>query len=121
MSHRFDIVTIFPEMFPGPLGIGVIGKALERGLFSIQVHDLRHFADPPHRKVDDEPFGGGAGMVYKPEPLCRALDHVATSLGDSQSEPGLVALISPQGRRLDHDLAQELAAAQQLTFLCGRD
>jgi tRNA (guanine37-N1)-methyltransferase len=120
MSHRFHIVTIFPEMFPGPLGVGVIGKALDRGLFSIQAHDLRHFADPPHRQVDDEPFGGGAGMVYKPEPLCRALDHVATTVRESQSDPGLVALLSPQGRRLDHRLVQELTAAHQLTLVCGR-
>ena len=120
MSHRFDIITIFPEMFPGPLAAGIIGKANDRGLFSIQAHDLRDFADPPHRQVDDEPFGGGAGMVYKPEPLYRALDHVAASVRSSKLEPGLVALLTPQGRRLDHGLAQELAVARQLTLVCGR-
>ncbi|HJO03900.1 MAG TPA: tRNA (guanosine(37)-N1)-methyltransferase TrmD [Acidobacteriota bacterium] len=120
MGRRFDIITIFPEMFPGPLTAGVIGRALERGLFSIQAYDLRDFADPPHRQVDDEPFGGGAGMVYKPEPLCRALDHVNASVRESEIVPGQVVLLSPQGRRLDHRMAQDLAAARQLTLVCGR-
>ena len=120
MGHRFDIITIFPEMFPGPLGAGVIGRALGRGLFSIRAHDLRKFAEPPHRKVDDEPFGGGAGMVYKPEPLFRALDHVSGSVRESDLEPGLVVFLTPQGQRLDHGLAQDLAVARQLTLVCGR-
>ncbi len=120
MGLRFDIITIFPEMFPGPLAGGVLGRALARDLFSIQMHDLRAFADLPHRQVDDEPFGGGAGMVYKPEPLYRAIDQVASELRASQVGAGPVVLLTPQGRRLDHRLVQELAGAEQLTLVCGR-
>ena len=73
---RFDIVTIFPEMFVGPLATGVVGRGSESGLLDIRVQDLRDFADPPRRNVDDQPFGGGAGMVLTPEPLFRAVDAV---------------------------------------------
>ncbi len=120
MGLRCDIITIFPEMFPGPLASGVVGRALARDLFSIRAHDLRGFADLPHRQVDDEPFGGGAGMVYKPEPLCAALDHVAAAVRSSRIDPGPVVLLTPQGRRLDHSLVRELAGSEQLTLVCGR-
>lgn len=113
---RFDIVTIFPELFPGPLAQGVIGRALERGLLELNAHDLRQHAAPPHWQVDDEPFGGGAGMVFKPEPLAAALDAIR----DSLAEPGPVVFLTPQGEPLTHRLAAELAQTPQLTLVCGR-
>ncbi|NKB87899.1 MAG: tRNA (guanosine(37)-N1)-methyltransferase TrmD [Acidobacteria bacterium] len=113
---RFDVLTIFPEMFPGPLAHGVIGKALDRGLAELHSHDVREYADPPHWQVDDEPFGGGAGMVFKPEPLVRAIEAVEASVETS----GPVIFLSPQGERLTHQLAKELAVQPQLTMVCGR-
>jgi tRNA (guanine37-N1)-methyltransferase len=117
---RFDVVTIFPEMFPGPLGVGIVGRALERGLCELHTHDLRHWADPPHRQVDDEPYGGGAGMVFKPEPLTRAVESLNARIADAGGRSGPVVLLSPQGRRLDHALVRELGAYPQLTLICGR-
>lgn len=117
---RFDVVTIFPEMFPGPLELGIPGRARDQGLVELVVHDLRRHADPPHHKVDDEPFGGGCGMVYKPEPLFRAVEQVRADLADRSIEPGPVVLLSPQGRRLDHAGVARIARLRQLTLLCAR-
>lgn len=117
---RFDVVTIFPEMFPGPLELGIPGRAREQGLLELVVHDLRRHADPPHRKVDDEPFGGGCGMVYKPEPLFRAVEEVHQALADRQVEAGPVVLLSPQGARLDHRGVARMAALPQVTLVCAR-
>ncbi len=112
---RFDVVTIFPELFPGPLGQGVIGRALQRGLVQVHAHDLRQHAEPPHWKVDDEPFGGGAGMVFTPEPLALAIESVR-----EQGAAGPVVFLSPQGDRLTHAMAQEFAHEPQMTLVCGR-
>ena len=112
---RFDVLTIFPEVFPGPLKVGVIGRALEAGVLELQAHDLRDFSQGPHRQVDDVPFGGGPGMVLKPEPLIRAV----RSLRDEV--PGLrTVLLSPQGRSFDEEVARELAAEPALLLVCGR-
>jgi len=113
---RFDVITIFPELFPGPLAQGVIGRALRRDLVQVQPHDLRQHAEPPHWKVDDEPFGGGAGMVYTPEPLARAIDAVQAAV----TAAGPVVFLSPQGEPLTHAVAQDLALAGQITLVCGR-
>ncbi len=117
---RFDVVTIFPELFPGPLAHGVLGRALARGALELRVHDLRRWAEPPHQQVDDEPFGGGAGMVFKPEPLFAAVEEIRGDLHDAGRSPGPVVLLSPQGVRLDHALAARLAAQQQLLLVCAR-
>ncbi|MFW6198911.1 MAG: tRNA (guanosine(37)-N1)-methyltransferase TrmD, partial [Acidobacteriota bacterium] len=77
---RFDVITLFPGMFPGPLGDGIVGRALDRNLLRLRVVNVRDFADPPHRQVDDEPFGGGAGMVLKPEPLFCYVEAVRDDL-----------------------------------------
>lgn len=112
---RFHVLTIFPEVFPGPLGVGVVGRALQSGAIELHVHDLRDHAEGRHRQVDDARFGGGAGMVLKPEPLIRALG--ATRAAD----PGVrCLLLSPQGRRLDQAVARELAAEQAVLLVCGR-
>jgi len=113
---RFDVITIFPELFPGPLAHGVIGRALQRDLVQVHAHDLREHAEPPHWKVDDEPFGGGAGMVYTPEPLARAIDAVQAAVVPS----GPVVFLSPQGQPLTHAVAQEFARKGQITLVCGR-
>jgi tRNA (guanine37-N1)-methyltransferase len=112
---RFHVITIFPEVFPGPLAIGVVGRALAASDVELQVHDLRAHTDGRHRQVDDEPFGGGAGMVLKPEPLIRAVRAVR------ELEPGVrCILLSPQGRRFDQGVARELAAEPSVLLVCGR-
>ena len=112
---RFEVLTIFPEVFPGPLGVGVVGRALERGDVELRVHDLRDFTTGRHRQVDDIAFGGGPGMVLKPEPLVRALRRIRSEV------PGVRSiLLSPQGRRLDQGVVWELAAESALLLVCGR-
>jgi tRNA (guanine37-N1)-methyltransferase len=112
---RFHVLTIFPEVFPGPLGVGVVGRALQSGGISLTVHDLRDNADNRHRQVDDTQFGGGAGMVMKPEPLIRAVRALRAA------EPGLrTLLLSPQGRLFAHDIARELAGEPAVLLVCGR-
>jgi tRNA (guanine37-N1)-methyltransferase len=111
---RFDIITIFPEMFAGVFSGGIIKKALEREMVRIAVHDLRDFTEDKHRQVDDRPFGGLEGMVLKPEPIFRAVEAVR------EDETSRVYLLSPQGRRLDSALAKELAFERQVILICGR-
>ena len=110
---RIDVVTIFPEAFPGPVDCSLLGRARERGLVQIAIHDLRRWATDRHHVVDDAPYGGGPGMVMKAEPFCAAVDELRGE------EPVRVILTSPQGRRLDQELAEELAAEDQLIILCG--
>ncbi|HSA95966.1 MAG TPA: tRNA (guanosine(37)-N1)-methyltransferase TrmD [Acidobacteriota bacterium] len=111
---RFDIITIFPEMFTGVFSGGVVKRALDRGRIRIVVHDLRDFTQDKHRQVDDRPFGGLEGMVLKPEPIFRAVEAVREDGG------GRVCLLSPQGRLLDDGLARGLAAEKQVILICGR-
>ncbi len=110
---RIDIVTIFPEFF-GVLDVSLLGKARERGLIEMGVHDLRDFTHDKHRTVDDTPYGGGAGMVMRPEPWGDALDAVVT---DAAS---VVIFPSPAGERFTQATARELSTAGQLVFACGR-
>ena len=117
---RFDVISIFPGFFPGPLGDGIISRASEKGLLDLQVHDLRAYAEEPHHQVDDEPFGGGGGMVLKPEPLFAAVDDVRSQVRAARLDPGPVVLLSPQGERLDQERARTLAEQPQVTLICGR-
>src|SRR5947208_11319596 len=112
----FDIVTIFPAMIQQPLAAGIIGRAIERGALDVKVRDLRDFTTDRHRVVDDVPYGGGPGMVLKPEPLTRAVEHIKATRG----APGAVVLTSPQGRRLTTADGQRLAAVDHVVILCGR-
>jgi tRNA (guanine37-N1)-methyltransferase len=112
---RVDIVTIFPEAF-APLGLSIVGRARERGLLEVVVWDLRQFAPGRHRQVDDAPYGGGAGMVMKPEPFFAAVDAIRAAVPDSAPH---IILTSPQGRLLTHAVAQELARQDHLIILCG--
>ena len=112
---RFDVLTIFPTAFPGPLGVGVVGRALDGGRIELHVHDLREHTDDRHRQVDDMQFGGGAGMVLKPEPIIRAVRALRAEV------PGLrTILLSPQGRIFTQDVARELAVETAVLLVCGR-
>src|SRR5881392_2285320 len=113
---KFDVVTIFPAMIEQALSAGIIGRAIERGTLEVVVRDLRDFTTGRHRVVDDVPYGGGPGMVLKPEPLFRALDAIERG---SASKP-LVLLTSPQGTQLTQEIAQRLSAARHIVVLCGR-
>ena len=110
---RVDVFTIFPAILEGPLRESLLGKAIEAGLIDVKVHDLRDHTADRHRQVDDVPYGGGPGMVMKPEPVFRAVE----SLGEGAKR---VILLSPAGRRLDQRLVRELAAEPWLVLVCGR-
>ncbi len=112
----FDIVTIFPAMIEQPLAAGIIGRAIERGTLDVKVRDLRDFTTDRHRVVDDVPYGGGPGMVLKPDPIFRALDAIEAERG----APLTVILTSPQGRRFTQAEARRLSGAGHIVLLCGR-
>lgn len=113
---RFDILTIFPGMFEGPLSESILGRAREAGHISIHLHDLRDWAHDRHRTVDDYPFGGGAGMVMKPEPLLEAIEAITAQDGT----PPYRLFLTPQGRRLDRAFVAELSQRERLLLICGR-
>jgi tRNA (guanine37-N1)-methyltransferase len=134
---RFDILTLFPEMFSGPLTESIIKRAIQAGLIDVALHDIRDYATDRHRTADDAPYGGGAGMVMKAEPLAAAVRSVVSSplsvVGDaprSALEGGprtthhgprtLVALMSPAGDRFTQRVAEELAGYKRLVLVCGR-
>ena len=110
---RIDVVTIFPGIFEGPLRESLLGRAIEVGLLDIRVHNLRDSTSDKHRQVDDESYGGGPGMVLKPEPVFAAVESLGA--GDRRT-----LLLSPAGRRLDQELARELASEPWLVLICGR-
>jgi tRNA (guanine37-N1)-methyltransferase len=110
---RVDILTIFPGIFETPLRESLLGKAIEGGIIDVQVHDIRDHTTDRHRQVDDEPFGGGPGMVMKPEPVFGAVE----ALGGGAKR---VILLSPAGRRLEQRLVRELASERWLVLICGR-
>ena len=136
---RFDIVTIFPEFFDGPLDYGIVRRAREAGLLEVAVHDLREFAQDRHRTVDDRPFGGGEGMVLKPEPLFEAVETLLggapevsargpDSVGAVESLPGhgaapattAIVLLSASGRVFRQETARRYAGLGRVVLLCGR-
>jgi tRNA (guanine37-N1)-methyltransferase len=112
MSFRATVLTLFPEMFPGPLGISLAGRALEQGIWSLEVRDIRASATDRHRTVDDHPAGGGAGMVLKPDVLAAAIDAAPHS--------GPRLLMSPRGEPLTQGLVREIAAGPGCLIVCGR-
>lgn len=113
MTWTARVLTLFPAMFPGPLGASLAGRALEQGLWHLAVRDIRDFAEGKHRQVDDTPFGGGAGMVMRPDVVDRALAAVQVA-----GAPALY--LTPRGRPLTQGLVRELAAGSGVTLLCGR-
>jgi len=117
----FHVVTIFPEFFRGPFEHGVIERAQRAGLIRIKVHDLRTWTADRHRTVDDRPFGGGEGMVLKPEPIFEAVESIWPDRAATEREPGKkVALLSAQGRKFDQSVAREFAGLSELLLICGR-
>ena len=113
---RIDVITLFPEMFGGPLGASMIGRAIERDLLDVHLHNLRDWTHDKHRTVDDYPFGGGPGMVMRPEPLFEAVEAVQALA----KEPAFAVLLSPAGRVFDQGLARELSEKPRLLLVCGR-
>jgi tRNA (guanine37-N1)-methyltransferase len=118
---KIDIVTIFPDFFRGPLDHGIIRRAQEAGLAKIEVHDLRAFAHDRHKTVDDRPFGGGEGMVLKPEPIFECIEALnVASRAERNDVRESVVLLSAQGKRFDQSVANELAALERIVLICGR-
>lgn len=113
----FDIVTLFPSMFFGPLQAGVLGRGRRSGQIGVRVHDLRRWGIGHQRQVDDAPYGGGGGMILRPEPLFAAVDWIREHF---PAENDRVILLSPQGSKLDHAAAKRLAGQERLILLCGR-
>jgi len=120
---KFEILTIFPDFFRGPLDYGIVRRARETGLIEIGIHDLRAFAHDRHRTVDDRPFGGGEGMVLKPEPIFECLESLAVAPGDRRAGHRVlesVVLLSPQGELFTQKLAQAMMSCQRILLICGR-
>jgi tRNA (guanine37-N1)-methyltransferase len=123
---RFDLITIFPEFFTGPLDHGIVRRAREAGIVKVHIQDLRVFTKDRHHTVDDRPFGGGEGMVFKPEPLFEAVEHLlGASVGDASQKQSLptgteIVLLSAAGKRFDQATARQLASQQRIIFICGR-
>jgi tRNA (guanine37-N1)-methyltransferase len=113
---RFDVLTLFPEMFPSYLGQSLLKLAIDRGLVDVRLHNIRDWAEGRHKMVDDRPFGGGPGMVLMVKPVVECVEAVR---GRSE-EPGRLVMLSPQGRRLDQSAVEELAEEKRLILLCGR-
>ena len=111
---RIDVITIFPSMIEAALADGVVGRARTRGVLDIRIHDLRDHTDDRHRTVDDVPYGGGPGMVMKPEPLFRAVEAAMAG------ETAPVVLMTPQGERFTHEVATRLSGLDRLVVICGR-
>ncbi len=113
---RFDVLTLFPEIFSGYLGQSLLHKASQQGIVEVYLHDIRTWSKDKHHKVDDRPFGGGPGMVIRVEPVVECVEEVQ----GYHDDPGRLVLLSPQGRRLDQKLVEDLAQAKRLLLLCGR-
>lgn len=113
---RFHILTIFPDFFAGPFDHGVVARAKSSGLLDILVHDLRNWTYDRHKTVDDRPFGGGEGMLLKPQPLFEAVEAILPS----RSETAKVVLLSAQGRRFNQSVAREYSALGEVLLICGR-
>ncbi|RLB28606.1 MAG: tRNA (guanosine(37)-N1)-methyltransferase TrmD [Deltaproteobacteria bacterium] len=112
---RFDILSIFPEMFTFLIDYGIVGRAVERGKIKINVVNIRDFSEGPHLMTDDRPFGGGDGMVMKPEPIFRALESIPKLEGERK-----VILLTPQGQLFNQSIAWSLCELQQIILVCGR-
>ena len=118
---QIEIITIFPDFFRGPLDYGIVRRAREAGLVKIAIHDLRAFTRDRHRTVDDRPFGGGAGMVLKPEPIFECVESLKVAAREERGAvKQSVILLSAQGNRFDQKLASELASLNRIVLICGR-
>jgi tRNA (guanine37-N1)-methyltransferase len=113
---RFDVLTLFPEIFSGYLGQSLLNRAIERGLVEVRLHNIRDWATNKHKKVDDRPFGGGPGMVLMVDPVVACVEAVV----QQDSEPGHLVMLTPQGRRLTQPAVEQLAGHRRILLLCGR-
>jgi tRNA (guanine37-N1)-methyltransferase len=113
---RFDVLTIFPDIFPGYLGQSLLKRAIDAGLVDVYLHDIRDWSKGKHNTVDDRPFGGGPGMVMKVEPVVESVEAVRSQAPD----PGHLVMLTPQGRRLDQPAVEQLARHKRIILLCGR-
>lgn len=111
-----DVISIFPGMFEAPLSASIVGLARERGLLELRTHDLRSWTRDKHHTTDDYPYGGGPGLVMKPEPIFEAVDAIQ----QLEDDPGFVIFLTPAGRTLNHELVVELAEKERLVLVCGR-
>jgi tRNA (guanine37-N1)-methyltransferase len=116
---QIDVLTLFPEMFSGPFGISILKRAVDRGLVTIAIHNIRDYTHDKHHIVDDYPYGGGAGMVLKPQPIFEAVAAVKESGTEQGSGETPVILLTPQGRRFSQEIARELSRHSWLIFVCG--
>lgn len=112
---KFHILTLFPEMFSGVLSLGVTGRAVESGILAVKLYNIRDYTTDRHRTVDDAPYGGGAGMVMKVEPIASCIDAVRMTAPEAR-----ILLASPGGRRFDQGMAEELAENGEVIIICGR-
>jgi len=118
---KFEIITIFPDFFRGPLDFGIVRRARESSLIDVRVHDLRDFTHDRHRTVDDRPFGGGEGMVLKPEPIFECAEAIGVLPREQRAaQRESVVLLSAQGRLFTQDVARELAQMERVVLICGR-
>ena len=126
---KFDVITIFPEFFAGPFHYGIVRRAREAGLIDIRVHDLRQFAHDRHKTVDDRPFGGGEGMVFKPEPMFEAVETILSDTAPHDRQPGdspkppdgtAIVLLSASGKIFVQEMAERFAKLDRMVLLCGR-
>jgi len=113
---RFDVLTLFPEIFQGYLGQSLLNRAIQSGLVDVHLHDIRDWSKTKHNTVDDRPFGGGPGMVMKVEPVVECVEAVRSE----DPEPGHLVMLTPQGRRLDQPAVERLAGHKRILLLCGR-
>jgi tRNA (guanine37-N1)-methyltransferase len=115
-AMRIDVLTLFPEMFSGYVGQSLLKRAIDAGIVNVRLHNIRDWAQGKHRQVDDRPFGGGPGMVLRPEPVVESVEAVRADA----CETGHLVLLTPQGRKLDQRIVEELAEKPRLILLCGR-
>ena len=112
---RFDVLTLFPDLFSGYLGESLVKKAIQRNLIDVQLHAFRNWTTDKHKKVDDRPYGGGPGMVIMADPVVRCFEDL-----QNEGPPNHLVLLSPQGKRLDQKTVERFAKLPRLTLLCGR-
>ena len=117
---KFDVLTLFPDLFASLLKESILGRAVKGGIVDIKLVDIRSFARGPHRVTDDRPFGGGSGMVMKPGPICRALDALNQECSEGDSDKSTVILLTPQGKTFDQAQAWKLSNLKRIVLVCGR-
>lgn len=115
---RIDILTLFPQMFEAPFGFGIFQRAIDNGLVSINLYNIRDYTHDKHHTADDYPYGGGAGMVLRPGPIFEAAEAIKTSVGEEEGDFPII-LLTPQGRLLSQQIALELSRHRHLVFICG--